>query len=102
MFKKKFIGFFFIFFSFTILAMEKEIKDNKMIISIHGLGAPGLHHPFVDFFKKTKKLSKNKEEIEQVFSSLNFILTDDSKTNLEEEKHLLEEELKNKHKEGNY
>lgn len=57
MFKKKFIGFFFIFFSFTILAMEKEIKDNKMIISIHGLGAPGLHHPFVDFFKKTKKLS---------------------------------------------
>ncbi len=41
------------------------------------------------------KLSKNKEEIEQLFSSLNFILTDDSKTNLEEEKQFLEEELKN-------
>ena len=41
------------------------------------------------------KLSKNIEEIELVFASFNFILEDDSKISLEEEKQTLEEELKN-------
>jgi hypothetical protein len=48
-----------LFFSSSVLAMKEEIKkkDDKMIIYIHGLGFAGRHHPFVDFFKKTKKLS---------------------------------------------
>jgi DNA repair protein SbcC/Rad50 len=41
------------------------------------------------------KLSKNIEEIELVFNSFNFILEDDSKISLEEEKQTLDEELKN-------
>ena len=34
--------------------MKKEMKDNKIIIYIHGLRIPEPHHPCIDFFKKTK------------------------------------------------
>lgn len=57
MLRKIFFSFFFIYLAAPILPMEKEMKDNKIIIYIHGLGNPEPLHPFIDFFKKTKKLS---------------------------------------------
>ncbi|MCT7497464.1 AAA family ATPase [Aliarcobacter cryaerophilus] len=80
----------------SIIAKKKQIFDeeNKALRTIE-LNLSKLETKIESSILELKKLSKNKEEIEQVFSSLNFILTDDSKTNLEEEKHLLEEELKN-------
>ncbi len=57
MFRKIFFSFFFIFLTSPILPMKKEMKDNKIIIYIHGLRIPEPHHPCIDFFKKTKKLS---------------------------------------------
>ncbi|MDX4028305.1 SbcC/MukB-like Walker B domain-containing protein [Aliarcobacter skirrowii] len=80
----------------SIIAKKKQIFDeeNKALRTIE-LNLSKLETKIESSILELKKLSKNKEDIEQVFSSLNFILTDDSKTNLEEEKHLLEEELKN-------
>lgn len=80
----------------SIIAQKKKIFDeeNKVLRTIE-LNLSKLETKIESSILELKKLSKNKEDIEQVFSSLNFILTDDSKTNLEEEKHLLEEELKN-------
>ncbi|WP_201523135.1 AAA family ATPase [Aliarcobacter butzleri] len=80
----------------SIIAQKKKIFDeeNKVLRTIE-LNLSKLETKIESSTLELNKLSKNKEEIEQVFSLLNFILTDDSKTNLEEEKQLLEEELKN-------
>ncbi|SUV14987.1 exonuclease subunit SbcC [Aliarcobacter skirrowii] len=74
---------------------KKQIFDdeNKALRTIE-LNLSKLETKIESSTLELNKLLKNKEDIEQVFSSLNFILTDDSKTNLEEEKQLLEEELK--------
>ncbi|MDN5041932.1 SbcC/MukB-like Walker B domain-containing protein [Aliarcobacter butzleri] len=80
----------------SLIAQKKQIFDeeNKALRTIElNLSK---HETKIDSSTlELNKLLKNKEDIEQVFSSLNFILTNDSKTNLEEEKQLLEEELKN-------
>ncbi len=80
----------------SIIAQKKQIFDeeNRALRTIE-LNLSKLETKIESSILELNKLSKNKEEIEQVFSSLNFILTDDSKTNLEEEKQLLEEELRN-------
>ena len=80
----------------SIIAQKKQIFDeeNRALRTIE-LNLSKLETKIESSTLELNKLSKNKEEIEQVFSSLNFILTDDSKINLEEEKQLLEEELKN-------
>ncbi|KLE07955.1 lantibiotic ABC transporter [Aliarcobacter butzleri L354] len=80
----------------SLIAQKKQIFDeeNRALRTIE-LNLSKLETKIESSILELKKLSKNKEEIEQVFSSLNFILTDESKTNLEEEKQLLEEELKN-------
>ncbi len=79
-----------------LIAQKKQIFDeeNKALRTIE-LNLSKHETKVESSILELNKLLKNKEEIEQVFSSLNFILTDDSKTNLEEEKQLLEEELKN-------
>lgn len=79
-----------------LIAQKKQIFDeeNKALRTIE-LNLSKHETKVENSTLELNKLLKNKEEIEQVFSSLNFILTDDSKTNLEEEKQLLEEELKN-------
>ncbi|RBQ28760.1 AAA family ATPase [Aliarcobacter vitoriensis] len=80
----------------SIIAQKKQIFDeeNKALRTIE-LNLSKLETKIESSTLELNKLLKNKKEIEQVFSSLNFILTDDSKINLEEEKQLLEEELKN-------
>lgn len=80
----------------SIIAQKKQIFDeeNRALRTIE-LNLSKLETKIESSILELNKSSKSKEDIEQVFSSLNFILTDDSKTNLEEEKHLLEEELKN-------
>lgn len=80
----------------SLIAQKKQIFDeeNKALRTIE-LNLSKLETKVESSILELNKLLKNKEEIEQVFSSLNFILTDDSKTNLEEEKQLLEEELRN-------
>lgn len=80
----------------SIIAQKKQIFDeeNRALRTIE-LNLSKLETKVENSTLELNKLLKNKEDIEQVFSSLNFILTDDSKTNLEEEKQLLEEELKN-------
>lgn len=80
----------------SIIAQKKQIFDEENIaLRTIELKLSKLETKIESSTLELNKLSKNKEEIEQVFSSLNFVLTDDSKTNLEEEKQLLEEELKN-------
>lgn len=80
----------------SIITKKKQIFDeeHKALRTIE-LNLSKLETKIESSTLELNKLSKNKEDIEQVFSSLNFILTDDSKTNLEEEKQLLEEGLKN-------
>jgi len=80
----------------SIIAQKKQIFDeeNRALRTIE-LNLSKLETKVESSTLELNKLSKNKEDIEQVFSSLNFILTNDSKTNLEEEKHLLEKELEN-------
>ncbi|WP_418185531.1 SbcC/MukB-like Walker B domain-containing protein [Aliarcobacter vitoriensis] len=80
----------------SIIAQKKQIFDeeNKALRTIE-LNLSKLETKVENSTLELNKLLKNKEDIEQVFRSLNFILTNDSKTNLEEEKQLLEEELKN-------
>ncbi|MBK6548649.1 MAG: hypothetical protein IPG15_09875 [Arcobacter sp.] len=80
----------------SIIAQKKQIFDeeNKALRTIE-LNLSKLETKIESSILELNKLSKSKEEIEQVFSSLNFVLTDDSKTNLEEEKQLLEDELRN-------
>ncbi|MBP7226814.1 MAG: AAA family ATPase, partial [Aliarcobacter sp.] len=80
----------------SLIAQKKQIFDeeNKALRTIE-LNLSKLETKIESSILELNKLSKSKEDIEQVFSSLNFILTDDSKTNLEEEKQLLEEELRN-------
>ncbi|MDY0193060.1 MAG: AAA family ATPase [Aliarcobacter butzleri] len=80
----------------SLIVQKKQIFDeeNRALRTIE-LNLSKLETKIESSTLELNKLSKNKEEIEQVFSSLNFILTDDSKINLEEEKQLLEEELKN-------
>ncbi|MFW2581155.1 AAA family ATPase [Aliarcobacter butzleri] len=80
----------------SIIAQKKQIFDeeNKALRTIE-LNLSKLETKVENSTLELNKLLKNKEDIEQVFSSLSFILTDDSKINLEEEKQLLEEELKN-------
>jgi DNA repair protein SbcC/Rad50 len=80
----------------SIIAQKKQIFDeeNKALRTIE-LNLSKLETKVESSTLELNKLLKNKEDIEQVFSSLNFVLTDDSKINLEEEKQLLEEELKN-------
>ncbi|MCT7618826.1 AAA family ATPase [Aliarcobacter butzleri] len=80
----------------SIIAQKKQIFDeeNRVLRTIE-LNLSKLETKVESSTLELNKLLKHKEDLEQVFSSLNFILTDDSKTNLEEEKHLLEEELKN-------
>lgn len=80
----------------SIIAQKKQIFDeeNKALRTFE-LNLSKLETKVESSTLELNKLSKNKEEIEQVFSSLNFILMDDSKTNLEEEKQLLEKELRN-------
>jgi exonuclease SbcC len=79
-----------------IIAQKKQIFDeeNKALRTIE-LNLSKLETKIDTSTLELNKLSKNKEEIELIFNSLNFILTDDSKTNLEEEKQFLEEELIN-------
>lgn len=80
----------------SIIAQKKQIFDEEnKVLRIIELNLSKLETKIESSTLELNKLSKNKEEIELVFSSLNFILTDDSKTNLEEEKQILEEELKN-------
>ncbi|QKF74510.1 putative exonuclease SbcCD, C subunit (plasmid) [Aliarcobacter faecis] len=80
----------------SIIAQKKQIFDeeNRALRTIE-LNLSKLETKIESSTLELNKLSKNKEDIEQVFSSLNFVLTDDSKTNLEEEKQLLEDELRN-------
>lgn len=79
-----------------LIAQKKQIFDEEnKALRIIELNLSKLETKVESSILELNKLLKNKEEMEQVFSSLNFILTDDSKTNLEEEKQLLEEELKN-------
>ncbi|MFW3440841.1 AAA family ATPase [Aliarcobacter butzleri] len=80
----------------SLIVQKKQIFDeeNRALRTIE-LNLSKFETKIESSILELNKLLKNKEDIEQVFSSLNFILTDDSKTNLEEEKHLLEEELKN-------
>jgi exonuclease SbcC len=80
----------------SLIAQKKQIFDeeNKALRTIE-LNLSKLETKIESSTLELNKLSKNKEDIEQVFSSLNFVLTDDSKTSLEEEKYLLEKELKN-------
>lgn len=80
----------------SIIAQKKQMFDeeNKALRTIE-LNLSKLETKIESSTLELNKLSKNKEDIEQVFSSLNFLLTDDSKINLEEEKHLLEKELEN-------
>ncbi|KLE01431.1 AAA family ATPase [Aliarcobacter butzleri] len=80
----------------SLIVQKKQIFDeeNRALRTIE-LNLSKLETKVESSTLELNKLSKNKEEIEQIFSSLSFILTDDSKTNLEEEKQLLEEELKN-------
>ena len=80
----------------SIISQKKQILDEEnKALRIIELNLSKLETKVESSTLELNKLSKNKEDIEQVFSSLNFILTDDSKTNLEEEKQLLEEELRN-------
>ncbi|MCG3677679.1 AAA family ATPase [Aliarcobacter butzleri] len=80
----------------SIIAQKKQIFDEEnRALRIIELNLSKFETKIESSILELNKLLKNKEDIEQVFSSLNFVLTDDSKTNLEEEKHLLEEELKN-------
>jgi exonuclease SbcC len=80
----------------SIIAQKKQIFDEEnKALRIIELNLSKLETKIDTSTLELNKLSKNKEEIEQVFSSLNFVLTDDSKTSLEEEKHLLEKELEN-------
>ncbi|MGJ0329885.1 hypothetical protein NG755_09265 [Aliarcobacter cryaerophilus] len=80
----------------SIIAQKKQIFDeeNKALRTIE-LNLSKLETKVESSTLELNKLSKSKEEIEQLFSSFNFILEEHSKTNLEEEKQLLEEELKN-------
>ncbi|KLE11414.1 SbcC/MukB-like Walker B domain-containing protein [Aliarcobacter butzleri] len=80
----------------SLIVQKKQIFDeeNRALRTIE-LNLSKLETKIESSTLELNKLLKNKKEIEQVFSLLNFILTDDSKTNLEEEKQLLEEELKN-------
>jgi len=80
----------------AIIVQKKQLFDeeNQVLLSFK-LNQSKLETKIDTSTLELNKLSKNKEDIEQVFSSLNFILTDDSKTNLEEEKQLLEDELEN-------
>ncbi|MFW2600792.1 AAA family ATPase [Aliarcobacter butzleri] len=80
----------------SLIAQKKQIFDEEnKALRIIELNLSKLETKVESSTLELNKLSKNKKEIEQIFSSLSFILTDDSKTNLEEEKQLLEEELKN-------
>ena len=80
----------------SIIAQKKQTFDEEnKALRIIELNLSKLETKIDTSTLELNKLSKNKEEIEQVFSSLNFVLTDDSKTSLEEEKHLLEKELEN-------
>lgn len=80
----------------SIIAQKKQIFDEEnRALRIIELNLSKLETKVESSTLELNKLLKNKEDIEQVFSSLNFILTDDSKINLEEEKQLLEEELQN-------
>lgn len=80
----------------SIIAQKKQIFDeeNRALRTIE-LNLSKFETKIENSTLELNKLLKNKEDIEQVFSSLNFILTDDSKTSLEEEKYLLEKELEN-------
>ncbi|MCG3658057.1 AAA family ATPase [Aliarcobacter butzleri] len=80
----------------SIIAQKKQIFDdeNKALRTIE-LNLSKLETKVESSTLELNKLLKHKEDLEQLFSSLNFVLTDDSKTNLEEEKHLLEKELEN-------
>lgn len=80
----------------SIIAQKKQIFDeeNRALRTIE-LNLSKLETKVESSTLELNKLFKNKEDIEQVFSLLNFILTDDSRTNLEEEKQLLEDELRN-------
>lgn len=80
----------------SIIAQKKQIFDEEnKALRIIELNLSKLETKIDSSTLELNKLLKNKEDIEQVFRSLNFILTDDSKINLEEEKQLLEEELRN-------
>ena len=80
----------------SLIAQKKQIFDEEnKVLRTFELNLSKFETKIDTSTLEVNKLSKNKEDIEQVFSSLNFILTDDSKTNLEEEKQLLEEELRN-------
>lgn len=80
----------------SIIAQKKQIFDeeNRVLRTIE-LNLSKLETKVESSTLELNKLLKHKEDLEQLFSSLNFVLTDDSKTNLEEEKHLLEKELEN-------
>ena len=80
----------------SLIAQKKQIFDeeNKALRVIE-LSLSKLEAKIDSSTLELNKLSKSKEEIELVFSSLNFILADDSKTSLEEEKYLLDQELEN-------
>ncbi|WP_066402510.1 AAA family ATPase [Aliarcobacter cryaerophilus] len=80
----------------SIIAQKKQIFDDEnKALRIIELNLSKLETKIESSTLELNKLSKNKEDIEQVFSSFNFILEEHSKTNLEEEKQLLEEELQN-------
>ncbi|WP_148571816.1 AAA family ATPase [Aliarcobacter cryaerophilus] len=80
----------------SIITQKKQIFDeeNKALRTIE-LNLSKLETKIESSTLELNKLLKNKEDIEQVFSSFNFVLEEHSKTNLEEEKQLLEEDLKN-------
>lgn len=80
----------------SIIAQKKQLFDEEnQVLLTFKLNQSKLETKIESSTLELNKLSKNKEEIELVFTSLNFVLKDDSKTTLGEEKVLLEKELEN-------
>jgi exonuclease SbcC len=78
------------------IAQKKQILDEEnKVLRTFELNLSKFETKIESSTLELNKLLKNKEEIESIFNSLNFVLTDDSKTTLGEEKVLLEKELEN-------
>jgi len=81
--------------AFIITQKKQLLNEENKILRTFELNLSKLESKIESSSLELNKLSKNKEELEIVFASLNFILVDDSRLNLQEEKYLLEKELEN-------
>lgn len=72
----------------------QNLYDENRVLRTFELDLSVLETNIKNSILEKDKLFKNKEEIELIFTAFNFILEDDSKISLEEEKQTLEEELK--------